>query len=244
MSVDVAVDPQLLQRIKAIVRRDLKLGATAAIADDMAFFNSEADLDSLDILLLVTSVEKEFGIKVPSAEVGRTVFENPTTLTRYVQRLREASTGGSSATANSTAAPADPLARLPHGEPFRFVSRVTSFETGKTAAGVWDISGSEPFFAGHFPGRPIVPGVLLAEALAQIAGIAGAEAATTGGVLVHVDVRFTQAVAPPASIQLSATLTRRMGQLAQFDVVATTNGADVARGGLTLHLGPAPVPAT
>ena len=241
MSADVAVDPQLLQRIKAIVRRDLKLGPTAVIADDMAFFNSEADLDSLDILLLVTSVEKEFGVKIPSAEVGRTVFENPLTLTRYVQSLRAAAAATGSAPASPAAI--DPLAKLPHREPFRFVSRVTRVESGKSATGVWDISGSEPFFAGHFPGHPIVPGVLLAEALAQIAGIAGADDTTTGGALVHVDVRFTQAVAPPASIHLAATLTRKMGQLAQFDVVATSNGADVARGGLTLHLGSAPTAA-
>jgi 3-hydroxyacyl-[acyl-carrier-protein] dehydratase len=243
MSSDVAVDPQLLQRIKAIVRRDLKLGPTALIADDMPFFNSEADLDSLDILLLVTSVEKEFGVKIPSAEVGRTVFENPLTLTRYVQGLRNA-TSAPRAASGSAESPADALAKLPHRDPFRFVSRVTRVESGKSATGVWDVSGNEPFFAGHFPGRPVVPGVLLAEALAQTAGIAGAEETTSGGALVHVDVRFTQAVAPPASIQLSAMLTRKMGQLAQFDVVATVNGAEVARGGLTLHLASAASPAT
>ncbi len=66
-----AVDPKILEHLKVILRRDLKLGPTARIADDMPFFGGDVDMDSLDILLLVTSLEKEFGIKVPNAAVGR-----------------------------------------------------------------------------------------------------------------------------------------------------------------------------
>src|SRR5215212_5213689 len=80
-----AADPQILDRVKTIVRRDLKLGPTAAIADDMPFFGGDIDMDSLDILLLVTSIEKEFGIKVPNAAVGKQVFENVGTLSRFVE---------------------------------------------------------------------------------------------------------------------------------------------------------------
>ena len=79
-----APDPQIVDRVKAIVRRDLKLGSTAAIADDMPFFGGDVDMDSLDILLLVTSIEKEFGFKVPNAAVGRQVFENVATLTQFI----------------------------------------------------------------------------------------------------------------------------------------------------------------
>src|SRR5947209_1274176 len=79
-----AAAPSILQRIKTIVRRDLKLGAAADIADDMPFFGGDIDMDSLDILLLVTSIEKEFGIKVPNAAVGRQVFESVATLTQFV----------------------------------------------------------------------------------------------------------------------------------------------------------------
>src|SRR4051812_35825182 len=61
--VDPAVDPATLERIKTIFRRDLKLGPDIPIADDMPFFGGDVDLDSLDMLLLVTSIEKEFGIK-------------------------------------------------------------------------------------------------------------------------------------------------------------------------------------
>src|SRR3954463_1472807 len=87
-----AVDPQILEHVKAIVRRDLKLGAAARIPDDMPFFGGDVDMDSLDILLLVTSLEKEFGIKVPNAAVGRQVFENVQTLATFVQEQK--ATGG------------------------------------------------------------------------------------------------------------------------------------------------------
>src|SRR4051794_13937683 len=92
-----AADPQVVERVKTIVRRDLKLGPTAPIADDMPFFGGDIDMDSLDILLLVTSIEKEFGIKVPNAAVGREVFESVATLTRFVQGQQNAGGGPSAA---------------------------------------------------------------------------------------------------------------------------------------------------
>jgi 3-hydroxymyristoyl/3-hydroxydecanoyl-(acyl carrier protein) dehydratase len=77
---------------------------------------------------------------------------------------------------------------------------------------------------------------LIAEALAQLAGIAGAGSATRQGALVHVDVRFESAVTPPASIALSAKLTRRLGAIQQYEVVATLDNRSIARGSLSLHL--------
>ncbi|MDB5297415.1 MAG: putative (3R)-hydroxymyristoyl-[acyl-carrier-protein] dehydratase, partial [Phycisphaerales bacterium] len=66
--------PQIAARVKTVMRRDLKLGPDFPIADDMPFFGGEADIDSLDVLLLLGSVEKEFGIKIPNEAVGRQVF--------------------------------------------------------------------------------------------------------------------------------------------------------------------------
>src|SRR4051794_17212101 len=92
------------ERVALILRRDLKLGADVNIAPDVPLFGGEFDLDSLDVLLLVTSIEKEFGIKIPSEVVGQEVFQNLSTLTRYIcDHVQDA-----------PIADADLLARLPH----------------------------------------------------------------------------------------------------------------------------------
>jgi 3-hydroxyacyl-[acyl-carrier-protein] dehydratase len=60
---------------------------------------------------------------------------------------------------------------LPHRYPFLLVDRIISLELGKRVVGIKNVSINEPFFQGHFPGRPIMPGVLIAEAMAQVGGI-------------------------------------------------------------------------
>lgn len=60
---------------------------------------------------------------------------------------------------------------LPHRYPFLLVDRITEMELGKRVVGVKNVTSNEPFFEGHFPGRPIMPGVLIIEAMAQVGGI-------------------------------------------------------------------------
>jgi len=213
---------ETLDQIKVLLRRDLKLGPDIAIPDDMPFAGTEADFDSLDILLLLTSIEKQFGIKIPSEVVGKEVFKNVTTLAGYVER--EAASAGDRP---------DELAQLPHRDPFRFITRINSIRRGDEGEAVWALTGSEPFFAGHFPNQPLVPGVLIAEALAQLSGIVGPSDARQGK-LVHVDVRFDQSVAPPAEIILRSRCLRTVGGLEQFEVSALVGDQVVARGMLTL----------
>jgi 3-hydroxyacyl-[acyl-carrier-protein] dehydratase len=223
----------VLEQIKTILRRDLKLGADARVADDMPLIGGEMDLDSLDVLLVVSSIEKHFGMKIPSEIVGREVFRNVTTLAEYVR-----GSGAATAAAPAATGTADWISKLPHGPEFRFVSQVTEVVPGQRASGVWKLAANEPFFAGHFPGRPIVPGVLLIEALAQIAGLACAKTAGGGaGMLVHADVRFESPIVPPADVELRATVTTSMGAMCMCEVVATAGGQVAARGTVALRIG-------
>jgi len=219
-----------LDRLKDILRRDLKLGPDLPIPDDMPLIGSSMDLDSLDMLLLVTHIEKEFGVKIPSQAMGDAVFQNVQTLASYVE---------SSAPAAKPVAvappPNDPLADLPHRDPFRFVTSVNHLEPGIAGTGIWSLSGNEPFFAGHFPGRPIVPGVLLSEALAQMSGLVTAGDIPRFGLLAHLDIRFERPVIPPIQVILESRLIKTVGPVQMFDVAAKIGNEVACQGSLALH---------
>jgi 3-hydroxyacyl-[acyl-carrier-protein] dehydratase len=227
----------ILARVTTIIRRDLKLGPDVPVTPDTPFFGGEADIDSLDILLLLSSIEKEFGLRIPSEQVGREVFANVGTLVGYIEKQQSgAAAASSTAPAGEATSSEAYLARLPHRDPFRFVTRVTRVRDGESAEAVWQVTGSEPFFAGHFPDQPLVPGVLLTEALAQVSGLASG--VTTGqGRLAHVDVRFERPVPPPAEVVLESRLARTIHGLRQFDVTARVGVHVVARGVVTLSFG-------
>ena len=228
-------DPQLLQRVKDILRRDLKLGPDVDLPDDMPLFHGTADLDSLDLLLVVSSLERELGVKIPSETIGEQVFRTVGTLARHVQTFQGANAKPAPV---PPPPPSNPLDRLPHADPFRFVTRAEVVVADDHARAVWAVTGAEAFFAGHFPGRPLVPGVLIAEALAQAAGLVAAPADGVGK-LAHVDVRFDRPIVPPAEVVLLAKLVRKVVNLRQFEVSAVVAGQTVARGTLALQLGDA-----
>ena len=73
------------------------------------------------------------------------------------------------------------LAILPHRYPFLLVDRIVSMEEGRKVIGIKNVTFNEPFFQGHFPGRPIMPGVLIIEAMAQVGGVLAFKSANQGG---------------------------------------------------------------
>jgi 3-hydroxyacyl-[acyl-carrier-protein] dehydratase len=131
------------------------------------------------------------------------------------------------------------LAHLPHGPEFRFVDRVTALDPGKSGQGEYTVRGAEPFLRGHFPGSPIMPGVLLIEAAAQLAGVVAQSdpqnAPLRGLRLTAIrGCKILGTAAPSETITLEARVTGRMGGLVQAAATASVNGRLVLQTELTL----------
>ena len=130
---------------------------------------------------------------------------------------------------------------LPHRAPFLFVDRVTERDPGMSAVAEKTFAREDPMFAGHFPGNPIVPGVILTEALAQVAGIAGAS--ERGFLLSAIRaMKFPSPARPGEAIVLRAKKSGALGGLFQFAVSAEVGERIVAEGQVVLNeLGDSPL---
>jgi 3-hydroxyacyl-[acyl-carrier-protein] dehydratase len=116
---------------------------------------------------------------------------------------------------------------LPHRYPFLLVDRVVELEPGTRAVGIKQVSANEPQFTGHFPGRPIMPGVLMVEALAQTAGIAVLtleEYRGKIGLFAGIDeCRFRRLVVPGDTLRLEVTVEKLRGMFGRVKAVATVD---------------------
>lgn len=149
---------------------------------------------------------------------------------------------------------------LPHRYPFLLIDRVTGLEPGKSADGIKNVTINEPYFQGHFPGEPIVPGVLLLESLAQLTAVmygaaalpedtdwahlsadsfAGVDLAGKVGYLAEIrNVKFCALVHPGDTLELHAIKKIQMGLLSQVEVFARVDGRKVVEGVITVSQKP------
>jgi 3-hydroxyacyl-[acyl-carrier-protein] dehydratase len=134
---------------------------------------------------------------------------------------------------------------IPHRYPFLLIDRITEIDPGKSATGIKNVSANEWFFEGHFPGRKIMPGVLIVEALAQVAavalmkGVMEAGADTEGKLPLFGGIeamRFRRPVVPGDQLRLEFTLEKMRGPVGKGRVIATVDGKVAADGTITFAL--------
>jgi 3-hydroxyacyl-[acyl-carrier-protein] dehydratase len=134
---------------------------------------------------------------------------------------------------------------IPHRYPFLLVDRIVEIEEGVRAVGVKAVTANEPYFQGHFPGYPVMPGVLVLEALAQVGAVAILNAPQNRGRIAFfagVDgFRWRKQVTPGDVLRLEVQLTRVRGPIGKGTARATVEGELVAEGEVMFALGPSPV---
>lgn len=125
---------------------------------------------------------------------------------------------------------------LPHRYPFLMVDRIIDIVPGLRITGLKNVTINEPFFEGHFPGNPIMPGVLIVEAMAQIAGILAFRSGAKGDGVYFMSIeaaKFRKPVVPGDQIRFEITKIRERGNVSRFSGSATVDGKLVAEAEFT-----------
>lgn len=130
---------------------------------------------------------------------------------------------------------------IPHRQPFLLVDTIEELEPGKRAVGKKCVTYNEPYFAGHFPKEPIMPGVLIIEALAQVGAVISLSMPENKGKLAifgGIDkARFRRKVVPGDVLTLEVELIRQKGPIAIAKAVASVDGKVAASAELTVAIG-------
>ncbi|ABO68610.1 MULTISPECIES: 3-hydroxyacyl-ACP dehydratase FabZ [Geobacillus] len=133
---------------------------------------------------------------------------------------------------------------IPHRYPFLLVDRILEIEEGKRAVGIKNVSANESFFAGHFPEYPVMPGVLIVEALAQVGAVVLLQSEENRGRLAFFagidNCRFKKQVQPGDQLRLEVEILRARGSIGKGKGVATVNGELVCETELMFALGDKP----
>lgn len=129
---------------------------------------------------------------------------------------------------------------IPHRYPFLLVDKITAMEPGKSAVGIKNVTANEPFFQGHFPGNPIMPGVLIVEALAQVGCVAllcKEEHKNKLGMFTGINnMKFKGQVVPGDTLQLEAEVTGFKLNIGRANVTAKVDGKVVASGEISFAI--------